>query len=1012
MESFPVAPRGYEIVRFLGSGGTARVFLARRLEDGRLTALKFPLDSSPDHKSSFINLIRREVDLIGGLRYPGLVRIYELSNDLEKDPFLAMEPCFGKTLDSVGRITDLRSLLNVLSSISIDLYYLHQAGLYHGDLKPHNIFLSPVALSPECGKLSYSKISDFSLARTIEEDSSQRLGMGTVGFMAPETIESGELDSRSDIFALGIMAYLLTTGVHPFSDKESDPVRINAMIKEHEPQSPKNLAVNLPDGLSDLILSMLSKNPNGRPVDGYKICEVLEQIGADFDFRHAIRPKHLVQLRRGFSNESILGDEPFSLDDSIRARIIDYSGENRDWLRNILEINFSSDYLRWEDGFIVARGKPEQIIWPRRLQKQIGIIFRSLPYSQRKKSVLAATIGDIDNAAKIGVINSIKDREYLTRPLLFMIRQNLSRSSILRFSNILGEKAVNHKGNNWLGAELFIQGKNLDRGYSVGFDAANEAVNRNEISRALGLLGELEMLCNEAKDNLRLATVLMKRGDILKQIGDVPSAEAIYQKIIKLYNRLPHDKLLGETYKDLGDLYKIKQDYKSGISALEKAEKIYSEIGDQLELSHTLNNMGNIYCVNNQFDKSCTYFRRALRTQRRLNTIKDVASTLNNIGILYHLRGRRDRVVRILKLSLQFNRELGNSLEIARVLNNLGSSYYEMGNFDEALSSLKESLEINKRLGNHLELLFNYENLAQVMMDAGSLKEAIPYFKMGIDLSSGISDMPHYASFMGNMAIALKRMGYYGKASRNINKAIDIGNKFDDRRDLLVWWVARGDLNFRLRRFEQAAEELRKALKLAEETSDKRAQLSICALIGLIENDMGSIERAEGIARDLGSQRQSAVVNLKRAMLFLKSGDNDKAQDTLKGLGDQFAGEKSDIESSGYHNLLGSCQLGKDDIENARLNFEAALALAEKGSLLPETVEAATNLGRIYVTLREFEAAYNSYKKAFKSLKIMVDDIDCESDQTSFLSDGRIEILTEEINRLRRAMGQKRKAGR
>lgn len=1012
MDSFPVAPHGYKIVRFLGSGGTANVYLACRPEDNRHVALKFPLDSLPGPADSFIRLIRREFGLIDGLSYPGLVRVFELSNDLENNPFLSMEYCPGKTLDNIGQIRDIKNLLNFVSAISINLYYLQLIGLFHGDLKPQNIFLPNDALAFSRNKLTYVKISDFSLALKANEGISERLGMGTVGYIAPETIECNILNHKSDIFALGIIAYLLATGKHPFFDNESDPVRINAMIKEYNPDSPRRLSGNLPEELADLILTMLAKRPEDRPSDGFAICQSLEKIGADYPYRCAIRPMHILQAHKGDSNLSILHKAPFKIDKGASERLFEYSGENRGWLRNILETNFSAYRLYWDNGQLIFGVRSEQIIWPPRMQKWVRKLYNALACSQKKMAIMVSLAGGIINAEKTGIMEKNADNRFLIRPLLYLIRQNLSKSSIRRFSNLVAKMALSNRENELLAAKFYIQGENLQDGYTVVLDAASNLINQNEYSGAIELLDDLEQLCRSENDYERLKFVMMKKADAYKQIGDARNAEKIYLKIIEIYDKIPPDKLLGETYKDLGDLYKIKQDYEAGISVLEKAEKIYSEIGDQLELSHTLNNIGNIYSVNNQFEKASVYFRKALRMQKRLGAIKDVASTLNNLGVQYYMRGRWDRIIRILKLSLVLNREIGNSLEIGRVLNNLGSVYFEMGVFDEALRCLKESLSVNKKIGNQKELLFNYENLAQVMIAVGTLKEAIQFLKEGMTLSSEIGDLPHLTNFTGNMAIVLKRMGYYGKAEENLNKAIESGDKLADRRDLLLWQATLADLHFRLNQSEKATLESQQALVLAEETSDERAQIFIYTLRGFIENDMALIEKAEEISHAIKLERLTAIVKLRKSHLLLKNGHYEDAGRTLNELGKIFSERKPDIDNSAYFNSMAASYLGMNEISKAKELYETGHRIAEKCSLLPEIIEATTGLGKIHTTLREFETAYDYYRRAIKGLKAMADDIYDKAEKTSFLSDGRIASLTEEINRLSRMLSQKGKAGR
>lgn len=125
----------------LGRGGTADVAKAHATHLNRTVAVKYPLQVSDDPTIDFASLAKREWDLIGGARFPGLVRLWEAPS---RDPdYLLLELCPGPTLDTVPKIDSLETTLAILSAVATGLEFLNAAGLVHGDLKPHNIFLPP-----------------------------------------------------------------------------------------------------------------------------------------------------------------------------------------------------------------------------------------------------------------------------------------------------------------------------------------------------------------------------------------------------------------------------------------------------------------------------------------------------------------------------------------------------------------------------------------------------------------------------------------------------------------------------------------------------------------------------------------------------------------------------------------------------------------------------------------------------------------------------------------------------
>ena len=185
----------FTVVAPLGRGGTAEVTRVRLADSGREAALKAPLpcDSQPD--SDFATLARREYELIGGHRFPGLVRLLESPHS--HPDYLLLELCEGPTVDAVGRVEDIQVALNLISAMALSLEYLRVRGIVHGDLKPQNIFLPRNwdRIPPE--RLWYAKISDFSLGRMVDEPESARAGLGTVGYMAPEVIAQKERQANA-----------------------------------------------------------------------------------------------------------------------------------------------------------------------------------------------------------------------------------------------------------------------------------------------------------------------------------------------------------------------------------------------------------------------------------------------------------------------------------------------------------------------------------------------------------------------------------------------------------------------------------------------------------------------------------------------------------------------------------------------------------------------------------------------------------------------------------------------
>lgn len=1002
----------YQLIRSLGQGGTAEVFLAQNKKDRTYSALKMPLRRSAGDLATFRTLISREFDLIGGWRFPGVVRLRRLI-DSPTLPFLEMEYCPGKSLESIGRIEDTQALLRLLSSISISLYYLHLAGLSHGDLKPQNIFVNGDTSSEWRNGLLFTKISDFSLAKKMGEDSGARLGVGTVGYMAPETIRGGTLEHRSDIFALGIIAYMLASGKHPFLADDSDPVRTNAAIQETEPPHLSKVRADTPESLSEIVAQMLDKLPERRPQDGFELCRRLKAAGSDFPFERVIRPKYLMQAFDRLDNQAFLEKKFVQFSSGVKNRLYDGAGAKRHCLRSLLECNFTRGVFQWKDGALIsASDASDKVIFPRRLRRAVECEIKRLSFNQKRMAMKMAVVGDIERARRLGLEPEAAEREIYTRPILYSLRQRLSAATLRRLSTSLARRAIESYKDIEMGAELYLQTGDFEGAYDAVMEAADIRIDRNENSEAVALLSALEALASNGDDETRLAPLLMKKADALKGMGELPAAEDCYERIIALYQNKPPDRLLAETFKDLGDLYRMKQDFESGIEALRKAEEIYSALGDHLELSHSINNIGNIYCVNNRFEEAFKYFRRALHIQKRLGAMKDAASVLNNISYIYYTRGRLPRMTKILSVVLELNREAGNLAEIARVHNNLGFAYNEIGDISKAIDNLHESLQINEKIGNKKELLFNYENLIQAMIRGGQLREALRYLSKGISLSDQLDDRPHTGMFAGFTSQIQKRMGLYGEALKNGQQAVEIAVSLDDKPAQELWLTNLAEIYLRVNDEKKALDIILEAERIAAEIGDKRSTVFILALKGTLLENLEILADAEAKAVEVNVPRDITLVRLRKASLLASSGKPTEAIAELQSMDFSREPQVNDIESAGYFYLWGICLESVNQKEVAIENLALGLKMAQSVGLLPETADCAVSLAKIELNSGAHEEAFHHFRKALSCLKKMIENINDDSLKRRFLEKGQFSYLADEVNRLSKVLGKKMGAGR
>ena len=261
----------YEVVGTLGQGGMAHVYRAfdRHLE--REVALKV---LRPHLTEADSERFRREIMTLAKLSHPNIVSIYDLGRG--EHVYFAMELISGGPLTELGPVgADPEPLLHFLEAairVAEALAYVHRLGMVHRDLTPRNILLTPEG---------HPKVMDFGLVQLAESSrqlTRTGLTLGTPQYMAPEQAQGGATGAHTDLYALGAVLYKTVTGVAPFEAENDLTLLYQHVYGALAP--PIDLNPALPQSLSDLIVSLLAKNPLERPASGERVADALKTVRA------------------------------------------------------------------------------------------------------------------------------------------------------------------------------------------------------------------------------------------------------------------------------------------------------------------------------------------------------------------------------------------------------------------------------------------------------------------------------------------------------------------------------------------------------------------------------------------------------------------------------------------------------------------------------------------------------------------------------------------------------------
>ncbi len=277
----------YEILRKLGAGGSGVVYLANDTLLQRPVVLKV-LRAGLLSAQQMRTTVLREARLASAIEHPNVCAIYEVG-EAGDEGYIVMQYVPGQSLDQLIAAGPARPqlVLSVGIQIADGLQAAHALGIFHRDLKPQNVMLTDGGLV---------KILDFGLARRLRpEDASfdpSKAGLakdasmaatytargGTIRYMAPEQFVTGQSSVQSDVWALGVILYELTSGRHPFSRPDAEDFQAIRAIQFSDPQDLSGIVPGVSVELKSVIATCLEKNPASRYTSAAEVREALKTI--------------------------------------------------------------------------------------------------------------------------------------------------------------------------------------------------------------------------------------------------------------------------------------------------------------------------------------------------------------------------------------------------------------------------------------------------------------------------------------------------------------------------------------------------------------------------------------------------------------------------------------------------------------------------------------------------------------------------------------------------------------
>jgi serine/threonine-protein kinase len=245
----------YRVVRKLGGGGMADVYLCEDLTLGRKIAIKVLLQRYLNDPT-FVERFRREAKAAAGLNQQNLVSIYDWG-EVDGTYYIAMEYVEGETLKDLirrrGRLSGNEAVLVGMQLLAA-IDFAHRSGIIHRDIKPQNVMIDTAGTA---------KVMDFGIARAGDSGMTEAGSiLGTAQYLAPEQAKGYQVDERSDLYSVGVVLYEMLTGTVPF--KGDSAVTVALKHVNEVPVEPAELVPGLPYSLNQIVLKAMAKDPADR----------------------------------------------------------------------------------------------------------------------------------------------------------------------------------------------------------------------------------------------------------------------------------------------------------------------------------------------------------------------------------------------------------------------------------------------------------------------------------------------------------------------------------------------------------------------------------------------------------------------------------------------------------------------------------------------------------------------------------------------------------------------------
>ncbi|MEO8432090.1 MAG: serine/threonine-protein kinase [Acidobacteriota bacterium] len=771
VEEIPREIGGFRILGKLGEGGMGIVYEAEQTNPSRRVALKI-VRGGRFVDEQYLRMFRREAETLARLVHPNIAAIYEVGRTDDGQHFFTMELVSGQSLRSYvrerlgGRAPtreQLRDRLRLFDTICRAVNHAHQRGVIHRDLKPTNIVVT------ESGDV---KILDFGLARITDADVAAATVMseigtirGTLPYMSPEQSrgDSRDIDSRTDVYSLGVIMYEILSGALPYETESVSMVQALRAISEETPRAMKTAegGEGLDEDLQTIVGKALEKEPERRYQSASGLADDVERYLASQPIL-AHPPSAIYQLRKLVARHKLSFAAAAAIALSLVAlavTLVVYGARVRTE-RDRAEIEaakasainvFLKDALGAADPWSKGSRNVTLLDALRQAQQKAHTAFLHQPLIE---AAVLQTIGvTFANLAEFGEAEKALSRALALRSAAAGARSaeaaeswtEIAKTSLLQGKADDAEKAAREALNitrglhdarsletaaamNVLSDALRVKGK-FPEARSLGEQAlrisrAQAPGARTAMTEArTALAGRAARTMDYRRVEIDAFRVL---GGVALDQDESKPEEAFMRERLALARALHPDKNMeiAEALDDYGVALTNVGDFPGAERAfLEAIEIEHAILGDDHPaMATTRENLGNVYFREKKYDQTARNLEIVLAMRRKAlgEDSEPVARTLANMGAVYMTSGNLEAAARTYPEAVErLTRTLGpEHPDVAHVLTSMGELFIKQKRYAEGEPALLRALEVRRKVFGEAHL-----RTQRTIKDLGDLYE-------------------------------------------------------------------------------------------------------------------------------------------------------------------------------------------------------------------------------------------------------------------------------------------------